>query len=73
MARELAIPDPSKQWQSEFAAANQLHRYFYRRNLKANELASRRAAAKRLVANVDSYVQVKLTPPNGSATTSRLS
>ena len=71
MATELAAQDPSKQWQSEFAATDQLHRYFYHRNLKANELTSRRAAAKRLVTNVDGYVQAKLAPPTTPATTSR--
>ena len=71
MATELAAQDPSKQWQSEFAAADQLHRHFYHRNLKTNELASRRAAAKRLVANADSYMQAKLAPPTAPPTTTR--
>lgn len=69
MATELAAQGPSKPWQSDFAAADQLHRYFYQRNLKANELTSRRAAAKRLVANVDEYLQAKLAPPTAPATT----
>ena len=60
MATELVTQDQSKQWESEFAAADQLHRYFYHRNLKANELGSRRAAAKRLVANCDQYMQFKI-------------
>ena len=63
MATELATQEPSKQWQSELAAADQLHRYFYHQNLKTNELASRRAAAKHLVANAESYLQTKLAPP----------
>lgn len=71
MATELEAQDPSKQWQSEFAAADQLHRYFYHRNLKANELTSRRAAAKCLVANVDGYVQAKLVPATTPGTTPR--
>ena len=37
-----------------------------------NELASRRAAAKkRLVANADGYMQAKLTPPTAPAPTTR--
>lgn len=63
MATELETQDPSKPWQSEFAAADQLHRYFYHRNLKTNELASGRTAAKHLVANADGYLQAKLVPP----------
>ena len=71
MATELAAQDPSKQWQSEFAAADQLHRHFYHRNLKTNDLTSRRAAAKRLVANADGYMQAKLAPTTAPPTTTR--
>ena len=72
-ATELASQDPSKQWESEFAAAEQLHRYFYHRNLKPVELASRRAAAKRLVANADGYMRAKLASPTAPTTTSHSS
>ena len=70
MATELAAQDPSKQWESEFAAADQLHRYFYHRNLNSNELASRRAAAKRLLANAEGYIRSTLPHPTAPATTS---
>ena len=69
IATELAAQVPSKQWESEFAAADQLHRYFYHRNLKTNELASRRAAAKRLVSNAADYMKAKLAPPPTPTTT----
>ena len=47
VARRLAEQQPNVPWQSDIAAADQLHRHFYNRNLSPGELDSRRSAAQR--------------------------
>ena len=47
VARRLAEQQPYVSWQSDIAAADQLHRHFYNRNLRSAELDSRRSAAQR--------------------------
>lgn len=47
VARRLAEQQPDVTWQSDIAAADQLHRYFYNRSLQPAELDSRRSVAKR--------------------------
>ena len=47
VARRLAEQQPDIPWQSDIAAADQLHRHFYNRTLSPAELDSRRLAAQR--------------------------
>ena len=47
VARRLAEQQPHVTWQSDIAAADQLHRHFYNRHLQPAELDSRRSAAQR--------------------------
>ena len=47
VARRLGDQQPDVPWQSDIAAADQLHGHFYNRNLNAAELDSRRSAARR--------------------------
>ena len=47
VARRLGEQQPSAPWQSDIAAADQLHGHFYNRNLGDAELDSRRSAARR--------------------------
>ena len=47
VARRLAELQPDAPWQSDIAAADQLHRHFYNRNLRPAQLESRRSAAQR--------------------------
>lgn len=47
VARRLAEQQPNVTWQSDIAAADQLHRHFYNRTLRPAELDSRRSAAQR--------------------------
>ena len=52
VARRLAEQQTNVLWQSEIAAADQLHRHFYNRNLQPAELDSRRFAAQRALQRV---------------------
>lgn len=47
VARRLAEEQPDLPWQSDIAAADQLYRHFYNRNLSPGELDSRRWADQR--------------------------
>ena len=47
VARRLAGQQPNITWQSDIAAADQLHGHFYNRNLQPAQLDSRRSAAQR--------------------------
>ena len=47
VARRLAEQQPDVPWQSDIAAADQLHQHFYNGNLSPAELDSRRLAAQR--------------------------
>lgn len=47
VAARLAEGQPGISWQSDIAAADQLHGHFYNRDLSASELNSRRLAARR--------------------------
>ena len=47
VAARLAELQPGISWQSDIAAADQLHEHFYNRNLGSGELGSRRLAARR--------------------------
>ena len=49
VAKRLAEQQSDPRWQSDIAAADQLHGHFYNRNLQPAELTSRRAAAQRAV------------------------
>ena len=52
VAARLAELQPGLSWESDIAAANQLHRHFYNRNLGSGELESRRLAAQRALHRV---------------------
>ena len=52
VARRLAEQQTNVLWQSDIAAADQLHRHFYNRNLQPAELDSRRFAAQRALQRV---------------------
>ena len=52
VARRLAEQQHNVTWQSDTAAADQLHRHFYNRNLQPAELESRRYAAQRALQRV---------------------
>ena len=56
VARRLAEQQPQIQWQSDSAAADQLHEHFYNQNLQRAELDSRRAAAQRALRNAISLL-----------------
>ncbi len=47
VARRLAEQQPNVPWQSDIAAADQLHGHFYNRDLQPAELNSRRHTAQR--------------------------
>ena len=51
VAARLAERQPHLPWHSDIAAANQLHRHFYNRNLSPGDLSSRRSAAQRALHN----------------------
>ena len=55
-AGQLATQEPNIPWQSDVAAANQLHIHFYDNHLTAKELQSHRSIAKRLLTNIDKYL-----------------
>ena len=57
MARRLAEQEPEVPWQSDIAAADQLHGHFYNRNLSPGELDSRRFAAQRAFHRGISFLQ----------------
>ena len=47
VAKRLAEQQPDVPWQSDIAAADQLHGHFYNRDLNPGELNSKRLAARR--------------------------
>ena len=57
VARRLAEQQPEVPWQSDIAAADQLHGHFYNRNLSPSELDSRRFAAQRAFHRGISFLQ----------------
>ena len=58
VTRRLAEQQPNAPWQSDIAAADQLHRYFYNRNLRPAELDSRRSAAQRALNRASALLPV---------------
>ena len=64
-AGQLALEEPNTSWQSDTAQADRLHQHFYNGDLSPADLATCRAAAKRLIdATTDYLARQMAAQPN---------
>ena len=64
VARRLDSADQPGRWRSDFAAGEQLHTYFYQRNLQLGELQSRRSASRFAVRQLVPTIRRQIGPQN---------